>query len=152
MRTPVHPSSSPFSSTWRRSTEMSQLAIGHQPWTDRARRACELVRTQPHARELRQLYQALLEPQRQAFEQAQREQPAAGELSAYVASTALPGVLAATLRAGQEPLPVAGLARVHDSDLPQLVSGWLDGAEQPPFDRYLARASATPVLEALPTI
>ena len=131
---------------------MSQLAIDHQPWTDRARRADDLVRTQPHAEELLTLYQALLEPQRQAFERAQREQPAAGELSAYVAATALPGVLAATLRAGPEQLRVAALARFHDADLPELVSGWLDGAELPPVDRYLARASATPVLEALPRI
>ena len=131
---------------------MSQIATGHQPWTDRNRRAGELLRQQPHAEELLTLYVALLEPQRQAYERAQQEQPAARELPAYVATTVLPGILAATLRAGPNRLRSEALARFHDVDLHGLVSRWLARADLSPTDRYLARAATAPVLEALPEI
>ncbi len=131
---------------------MGQLAIANEPWTDRSRRAGELLRTQPHAEELLTLYAALLEPQRAAFERAQQERPAARELPTYVAATALPGVFAASFRAGPEKLRDALLGRFHEADLEQLVSRWLDGAELPAPDRYLARAATAPVLEALPDL
>jgi formate dehydrogenase accessory protein FdhE len=131
---------------------MSRPAIDHEPWTDRNRRAGELVGLQPHAEELLTLYRALLEPQQETFERAHQEQPAAPELAAYVAGTAVPGILAATLRAGPEKLRAAALARFHEADLHELISGWLGGLELPPTDRYLARAAAAPVLEALPGV
>ncbi|HEY8760083.1 MAG TPA: formate dehydrogenase accessory protein FdhE, partial [Candidatus Dormibacteraeota bacterium] len=46
----------------------------------------------------------------------------------------------------------AALARFHDADLHELISRWLGGDELPATDRYLARASAAPVLEALPDV
>jgi FdhE protein len=131
---------------------MAQLAIGNQQWVDRRRRAEELLRLQSHAEELLMLYLALLEPQWQAYERAQLEQPVARELPAYVAATVLPGILAATLRAGPERLRGAAMTRFHEADFPELVSRWLDGGELSATDRYLARAATTPVLEALPEI
>ena len=131
---------------------MGQLAVDLEPWTDRSRRAGELVRLRPHAEELLTLYLALLEPQRQAYARARQEQPAAPELPAYVAATVLPGILAATLRAGPEKLRGAAIMRFHDADLHQLISRWLRGVELPAIDRYLARAATTPVLEALPDV
>jgi Protein involved in formate dehydrogenase formation len=131
---------------------MGQLAIANEPWTDRSRRAGELLRLQPHAEELLTLYLALLEPQREAFERAQQEQPTARELPAYVAATVLPGILAATLRAGPEKLRTAALARFHEADLTGLVSRWLGEGELSATDRYLARAATAPVLEALPDV
>jgi FdhE protein len=129
---------------------MGQIAIGHEPWTDRSRRAGELLRLHPHAEELLTLYAALLEPQRQAYERTQQEQPVAQELPAYVAATVLPGILAATLWAGPDKLRGEALTRFHDADLHELVSRWLGGTELSATDRYLARAATAPVLEALP--
>jgi Protein involved in formate dehydrogenase formation len=131
---------------------MSQLAIANEPWTDRSRRTGELLRLQPHAEELLTLYAALLEPQREAFQRAQQERPASRELPAYVAATALPGVFAASFRAGPEKLRDALLDRFHQADLEELVSRWLDGGELSASDRYLARAATAPVLEALPDV
>ena len=42
---------------------MGHLAVANEPWTDRGRRAGELLRRQPHAEDLLRLYVALLEPQ-----------------------------------------------------------------------------------------
>jgi Protein involved in formate dehydrogenase formation len=131
---------------------MSQLAIADEPWTDRSRRAAELLRLQPHAEELLTLYAALLEPQREAFQRAQQERPAARELAAYVATTALPGIFAASFRAGPEKLRDALLGRFHGADLEELISRWLGGDELSATDRYLARAATAPVLEALPEV
>jgi formate dehydrogenase accessory protein FdhE len=131
---------------------MAQLAIGNQQWTDRIRRAGELLRLQPHAEELLTLYLALLEPQQQAYGRAGQERPAARELPAYVATIVLPGILAATLRAGPEKLRAAAMTRFHEADLPELIARWLGGSELSATDRYLARASTAPVLEALPEI
>jgi len=129
---------------------MQQVAIDHEPWTDRSRRAGELLRLHPHAEELLTLYAALLEPQRQAYERTQQEQPVAQELPDYVAATVLPGILAATLWAGPDKLRGEALTRFHDADLHELVSRWLGGTELSATDRYLARAATAPVLEALP--
>jgi Protein involved in formate dehydrogenase formation len=131
---------------------MEQLVTADQRWTDRSRRSAELRHLHPHAEELLLLYDALLEPQRQAYEAAEHDQPGADELSAYVAGAVLPGILGATLRAGPDRLRSAALTRFHDADLPELVSRWLGGGELPATDRYLARAATAPVLEALPGI
>jgi formate dehydrogenase accessory protein FdhE len=131
---------------------MSKLAIAHEPWTDRSRRAADLLHRQPHAEELLTLYAALLEPQQLIYERAQREQPGAGELEAYVAATALPGILAATLRAGPQKLRGEALTTFHAADFGELVSRWLRGGELAATDRYLVRAATGPILEALPVV
>lgn len=131
---------------------MNQIAVSDQLWIDRRRRTAELRRLHPHAEEILALYDALIEPQREAFQAAAVDQPGVGELAQYVAGSALPGILGATLRAGPEKLRAATLRRFHDADLPGLVSRWLAGEELPATDRYLVRAAATPVLEALPEL
>jgi formate dehydrogenase accessory protein FdhE len=129
---------------------MTQLVAADQRWTDRSRRAAELRRLHPHAEELLLLYDALIGPQRQAYEAAERDRPGAADLPAYVAGTVLPGILGATLSAGPDKLRAAALRRFHEADLPELVSSWLAGRELPVTDRYLARAATAPVLEAIP--
>jgi FdhE protein len=131
---------------------MNQVATADQRWTDRSRRTAELRHRHPHADELLVLYDALIEPQRAAFEAAERDRPRPDDLPAYVAGSVLPGILGATLRAGPEKLRAATLSRFHDADLPELVSRWLGGGELPATDRYLARAATGPVLEALPRL
>lgn len=129
---------------------MQQLVTDDQRWIDRGRRSAELRRLHPHAEELLILYDALIAPQRQAYEAAEHDQPGADELPSYVAGTVLPGILGATLRAGPDKLRAAALTRFHAADLPELISRWLCGGELPATDRYLARAATAPVLEALP--
>jgi hypothetical protein len=129
---------------------MLQATKAEEIWTARGRRAAELRRLHPHAEELLALYEALVEPQRAAYEAAERERPGPDELPAYVAGAALPGILGATLRAGPDKLRSAALGRFHDADLPDLISRWLSGGELPATDRFLARAATAPVLEALP--
>jgi hypothetical protein len=129
---------------------MQQLKAVDQRWTDRSRRASELRRLHPHAEEVLALYDALIEPQRAAYEAAEHDRPRADELPSYVAGTVLPGILGATLRAGPDRLRTVALSRFHDADLAGLIARWLGGGELPATDRYLARAAAAPVLEALP--
>src|SRR2546428_5844714 len=56
----------------------------------------------------------------------------------------------ATVAAGPELLREATLLRFHDGDLEGIVEAWLAGEQQPGTDAFLARASASPVLEELP--
>jgi len=128
------------------------LKTAGELWTDRSRRAAELRRLHPHAEEVLALYEALIEPQRAAYEAAERDLPGVDELPDYVAGEVLPGILGATLGAGPDRLRAAALARFHEADLPELVSRWLSGREQPATDRFLARAATAPVLEALPEL
>jgi formate dehydrogenase maturation protein FdhE len=58
-------------------------------------------------------------------------------------------VVEATLAAGPATLGEAARARLADGSADDLLAGWLAGAELDEVDRYLARASLGPVLEAL---
>jgi FdhE protein len=75
--------------------------------------------------------------------------PELAELPAFLVRELLPPVVAATVASGPAALGEQVAARLHSADLETLVSGWLRGGEQAPVDRYLARAVAGPVLEAL---
>jgi formate dehydrogenase maturation protein FdhE len=61
----------------------------------------------------------------------------------------VPAVVEATAAAGPPALRDAVLAHPAGAELEAVLGGWLAGAELDPVDRYLARASLTPVLEAL---
>jgi FdhE protein len=98
------------------------------------------------------LYLAIVDAQERAFERALETQPAAEELASFVVRDALPGVMEAAVAAGTERLREAVLSRFHDADLEGIVEAWLDGEDQSGTDAFLARASASPVLEALPDL
>lgn len=131
---------------------MAQAAVASELWTERRRRTLELRARQPFARELLDYYGALLGVQEQAFDEANAARPGADDLIAYVAEMVVPAVVNVSIAAGPQKLRDAvarhleiGVAR----DL--LVAAWIKGENQPTVDRYLARASAGPVLEALGT-
>jgi formate dehydrogenase accessory protein FdhE len=130
--------------------QIESLAATISPWPERRRRAAELLEARPHASELLRLYLALVDVWSDVHEVAQVERPGAARLAAYAAERVLPRVLEATLAAGPEKLRAEALRRFHEADLPGLVDRWLAGAELSETDRYLARASAAPLLEALP--
>src|SRR2546425_8838503 len=58
----------------------------------------------------------------------------------------------ASVAACTETLREAVLLRFHDGDLEGVVESWLGGDDQSGADAFLARASAAPVLEALPEL
>jgi hypothetical protein len=115
------------------------------PWADRRRRAEELRARYPFAGEVLRLYVALLP----VHEGAYLEAPEPSQVIGYAIEQVLPRVLEVTMAAGPKRLAQAALDRVQANDLDDLLGRWLRGAEQPAVDRYLARASLDPLLEAL---
>jgi hypothetical protein len=105
------------------------------------RRRAEALRTRhAFADELLVLYLALLD----AWESVSDGPPDPQETAPWAADYVLPAVVEATLSAG----PPALREAVRDRRDPPL-AGWLEGSPLDPVDRYLARASLAPVLEAL---
>lgn len=121
-------------------------------YADRRRRAGELGQRNDHLQEVLRLYLAIVDVQERACERARADRPAAGDLADYVVRVALPGVMEATVAAGTETLREAALLRFHEGDLEGIVEAWLEGEDQSGTDTFLARASTSPVLEALPDV
>jgi formate dehydrogenase maturation protein FdhE len=119
---------------------------------ERRRRARELGARFAFAAEPLTLYLALVDAQERAFERSRQDRPAPRDLAAYVVRVALPDVMEATVAAGPETLREAALTRFHEGDLEGIVETWLRGQDQDGTDNFLARASAAPVLEALPEL
>jgi hypothetical protein len=117
-------------------------------WDDRRRRGAELTRRYPFATEVLRLHDALLDVQEPAFA---RTPPLDGidAVAAHAAAEVLPMVVEATVAAGPELLAERAWSRFEGGGMQALVHGWLVGEEQSQLDRYLARAAASPVLEAL---
>lgn len=128
---------------------MGGVAVGVEPWTDRRRRAEALRERYPFAREVLTLYGALLGPQEQAFAAARADSPDPHRVAGYVADRVLPAVVDATLASGPAKLAEFVRSRADAADPAEIIQNWLGGEDQPPVDRYLARAAAGPVLEAL---
>ncbi|HEU5277662.1 MAG TPA: formate dehydrogenase accessory protein FdhE [Gaiellaceae bacterium] len=112
------------------------------PWTLRRRRAEELRARHAFAEELLDLYLALLAVQEQVW----RTAPAPAELVRWAAANVVPAVVEATEVAGPPALREAVGGRDVGEDV---LRGWLAGAALDPVDRYVARASLAPALEAL---
>jgi formate dehydrogenase maturation protein FdhE len=115
----------------------------------RRSRAEALRSSHPFSAELMTLYLALLPVQEDAFEKARARAPAPDELARWAAETVLPAVVDATVRAGPPALAEAVSDRLDAGHAERALAGWLAGAELDPVDRYLARATLAPVLEAL---
>jgi Protein involved in formate dehydrogenase formation len=114
-------------------------------WTARSRRAEELRERHPFAAEVLALYLALLPVQEDAWRAARESPPHTEEVARWAAAMVLPAVVEATAAGGPPALREAVRGRLAEGAL----SAWLAGAELDPVDRYLARASLAPVLEAL---
>jgi hypothetical protein len=105
-------------------------------------RADALRARHPFADELLSLYVALLD----AWDAVPQPPPDPGELPSWAAARVVPAVVEATVAAGP---PALREAVRNCPDVEDALAGWLAGAPLDPIDRYLARASLTPVLEAL---
>jgi FdhE protein len=119
------------------------------PWTARRVRAEELRERHPFAAELLTLYLALVPVQEDAWRTIRERPPPPAELARWAAVNVLPAVVEATVAAGPVTLRDAVVRRFADDAIDEALAGWLAGEELDPVDRYLARASLTPALEAL---
>jgi len=129
--------------------ELVEVRHSLEPWTRRRRRVHHLLERAPTTRQILVLCGALLDVQERAFVMTRDDEPAPSAIAAYVADRVMADVVDATEEAGPVSLALAARERYQDGALSAMVQGWLVGEEQPPVDRYLARAAAAPVLEAL---
>jgi formate dehydrogenase maturation protein FdhE len=118
-------------------------------WARRRKRARELGERYPFAAQLLEFYGALLDVQEPAFLAALDRRPPPERLAVYAADHLLPAVGDVTVARGPEPLRLARAGRYDAGGLDTLIAQWLAGEDQSPVDRYLARAAAGPLLEAL---
>jgi formate dehydrogenase maturation protein FdhE len=126
----------------------ASLEAVESPFGARRLRAEALRARQPFAAEVLTLYLALLATQEDVWATVRESPPDPGELPSWAAARALPAVVHATVAAGPPKLREAVESRPADA-VREAMIGWLSGAELDAVDRYLARASLAPVLEAL---
>jgi FdhE protein len=145
--------------------QVLEAAIGASanPWPPRRERAAELAEAYPHAAEMLRLYQALIPVQEAAFVEvlkshfAEFPSPAGGggsgwgppQLIDFAVNRVLPGVVDATVASAPARLRDGVISIFATADLSALIQRWLDSESLTPFETYLARASASPILEAL---
>jgi FdhE protein len=128
---------------------MAPAAVAAGPYADRRRRTEEQRRRHTFARELLDFYGALLGMQEQAYLEAISARPPAGDLVSYVAEMVVPAAVNVSLAAGPAKLRDAVALRLESTDPHECVAVWIQGGDQTMVDRFLARASVGPVLEAL---
>lgn len=132
---------------------MSVGAVRHEsqanPWGARRLRAEALRSRYPFAAEVLTLYLALLPVQEDAWSAVLERPPRQDDLPRWAVDAVLPAVVGATVAAGPAALRDAARLRIDATTARDAMAGWLAGAELDPVDRYLARASLGPVLEAL---
>src|SRR5262245_43759197 len=124
-------------------------AAAMERWAQRRKRAQELGERYPFAAQLLEFYGALLDVQEPAFLAALDRRPPPETLARYAADRVLPAVVEVTVARGPESLRMASAARHEAGRLEALIWEWLAGRDQSAVDRYLARAAAGPLLEAL---
>ena len=129
--------------------DVTVASLATEAWARRRRRARQLVERHAFARDLLQLYEALLNVQEPAFLRARDDRPEPAAVAGYAADRIMGEVVDATITAGPAALVAAVRDRLQDGDPAGFVTRWLAGEPQGPVDEYLARASAAPVLEAL---
>jgi hypothetical protein len=131
------------------SADPAPLETAVSPWAGRRVRAEALRARHPFAAEVLTLYLTLMPVQEDAWGAVRESPPRSEELAPWAAGRVLPAVVEATVAAGPAPLGEAARSRLAEGAAGDALTGWLAGAELDPVDRYLARASLSPVLEAL---
>jgi hypothetical protein len=131
------------------SAEPAPLETAVSPWAGRRVRAEALRARHPFAAEVLTLYLTLVPVQEDAWGAVRESPPGSEELARWAAGRVLPAVVEATVAAGPAPLGEAARNRLTEGGAEHALAGWLAGAELDPVDRYLARSSLAPVLEAL---
>src|ERR1700731_3949264 len=145
------------------------VASSANPWPMRRERAAELAERYPHAAEMLRLYQALTVVQETAFDEARAISPSSSggaqgifpspsgggqgrgslDIAAFAVMEVLPGIIDVTVAAGPRALRDGVVALFAAADVKDVIRRWLNQEPLSPFETYLARASASPLLEAL---
>jgi formate dehydrogenase maturation protein FdhE len=128
---------------------MAELLLGTDVWSKRSARATELAQRWPFAADVLTFYAALLEVQERAYAATLEDEPRPDAVVAYAAERVLPRVIEVSAASGPPALMTAVLERFHELDFTGTLAAWLRGDDLPGIERYLARAAAGPVLEAL---
>ena len=134
--------------------QMLQAAVATNPWPLRRERAAELAERHPHAAQMLRLYHALTVVQESAVQLI--PSPLAGEgqgggsIAAFAVEHVLPGIIDITVELGPRALRDGVIELYAAANLEGLIQRWLDQKPLNPFETYLARASASPLLEATP--
>jgi len=138
--------------------QVLEAAVAANPWPLRRERAAELAERYPHAEEMLRLYQALTLVQEPAVQIPPQLSPSpsgggqgggAYDIADIAAQQILPGIVDVTVEMGPRALRDGVINVFSTADLTGLVQRWLDHQPLDPFETYLARASASPLLEAL---
>jgi formate dehydrogenase maturation protein FdhE len=124
------------------------IAESANPWPLRRERAAELAERHPHAAEMLRLYQALIAVQERAFLEARSLTLSVADLPQFAVERVLPEVVDATVSSGPARLRDGVVSVFCTAELPALIRAWLNNQPLTPFETYLARASASPLLEA----
>lgn len=122
------------------------------PWAKRRARATQLAERWDFAAEVLGFYASLLEVQAQAYAVALTERPAPDDVAAYAAERVVPRVVGLSAAGGPPALVNGVLACFDTADFPALIARWLAGEELPAVERFVARASTGPILEACPDL
>src|ERR1700736_2342554 len=125
--------------------QVLEAALASNPWPLRRERAAELADRFPHAAEMLRLYQALTVVQ----ESAPQTTPSPTRIASLAVEHVLPGIIDVTVELGPRALRDGVVALYASANLEQLVQRWLDQEPLNPFETYLARASASPLLEGM---
>src|SRR5262245_438978 len=120
-----------------------------EAWTRRRRRVRELLDRHAFARQILALYEKLLDVQERAYHAVLDDRPAPDQITGYIADRVVTDVVAATVGTGPETLVASAGERLLQGRLTEMIADWLGGHDQPPIDRYIARAASEPVLQAL---
>jgi len=118
-------------------------------WSERRARANELAERWSFAAEVLRFYGAILEVQERAFNAALEDRPKSDQFAAYAAERVLPAIVETSVSSGPPAMTESVLTTFHETDFVPAIESWLRGESLAPVERYLARASAGPVLEAL---
>jgi len=124
--------------------QVLEAAVNANPWPLRRERAAELAERYPHASEMLRLYQALTVVQEPAH-----RIPSPQNIASFAVGRLLPGVIDVTVELGPRALRDGVVAVYASANLEELIQRWLDQDPLNPFETYLARASASPLLESL---
>lgn len=119
------------------------------PWAAHRRRAEELSARYPHAVEVLTVYSGLLDVWDEAWRLTGEERPSPSAIAGWATERVAPAVVKAAEAAAPEPL-AAGVRELLDTGAAEAsLRAWLAGDGLGPVERYLGRASLTPVLVAL---
>lgn len=118
-------------------------------WSERRDRARELAAQWPFASEVLGFYASLVDVQERAFDAALADRPRRDRLAAYAVERVLPAVIEVSVTSGPPAMTESVLTSFSETEFEPVIEAWLEGETLGAVERYLARASAGPLLEAL---